>query len=76
MVLDVSEPAVTAPAMAPADVCCDRSELEGLAPPPSVADSAIVKATSPTSVVSALKGRIRAATGVIRELERYETASS
>ena len=74
-VLDDPEPALAAPARAAPVVCRDQAGLAALTRPLTAAEIAVREATSRT-VVAAWEERIRAATGLVRELERYETESS
>jgi len=74
-ILDTPEPA-QAPAKADADVCRDRAGFDTLGEPLSAADAAIRNATTSRTALAALEARRRVAAGVIRDVARYETASS
>ncbi len=75
-ILATPEPALAAPERAAADICRDRDGLSAVGEPFSAASAAINDATAPRTVRAAVARRIPVTTSVIRELERYETASS
>jgi hypothetical protein len=69
------EPGISAPPRpawtTPAPVCRDRTGLEAFSKPLPAAEAAIAHATTQT-IVAAVEGRIRVASGVVRGLKGYE----